>query len=145
MAWLTPGPGAVLGLAQSWTWQMLDGGPSGPQEKPGLLAWPFGLSEVDALAAQARASTNSPLSHSGLWCSGPYTATGLSRALKSWGCSWDKQAATQTHDERQEGRQPQERLWPGTRWEPNSIVSEAPGCFPFQEPLANLLRTRQIL
>lgn len=49
MAGLAPGPGAVLHLADiRW-------GPSGPQQKLGFLVWPFGLSELDALAAQARA------------------------------------------------------------------------------------------
>ena len=44
MAGLAPGPGAVLHLADiRW-------GPSGPQQKLGFLVWPFGLSELDALA-----------------------------------------------------------------------------------------------
>lgn len=131
-----------MDLAQSRTWQALDGAPGAHSRSLGSWRGPS-ASQKSMHLPHKHGQIPLPL---GPRVFRPCTATGAGAGvLRSWGCSWDEEAATQTHDERQEGRQPQERLWPSRRWEPNSILSEAPRCFPFQEPLANLLRTREIL
>ena len=116
------------GMARTWTWRGpgpgavrdLGGVRWGPQ-RPTAEAWAPGVALRPLRSwGPCSTSTSRSLAHSGLGCSSPCTATGLSRVLRSWGtvrlgrrgrhsvsrrtngkrCGWDEEAATQTHDER---------------------------------------------